>query len=195
MHTARCKRRPGAGAHGTPVLSVSGDQKLELIQNADLPGARAADLPRPVCSLNWSCGSRPARARCKLDPRQARPLKSHSAQARDSCALEQRADGPPRVRARPQLCLDDAEVGTAHVPQLAEPLEGVLEYLAPEQEANGVTSSRDKPRVSLRQMRRVRNNATYGHEGYTDCRLTHGSAAGRSVQVVHRRRLAHVRCT
>ncbi len=37
----------GPGAHGTPVLSVSGDQKL--IQNADLPGARAADKFAASC--------------------------------------------------------------------------------------------------------------------------------------------------
>jgi hypothetical protein len=87
-----------------------------------------------------------------------RLARSSSAQACDSCALQQRADRPLRVRARPELCLDDAEVGTAHVPQLAEPLEGVLEYLASARTGGERCDVQQGQALrSLRQMRRVRN--------------------------------------
>ena len=58
------------GAHGTPVLSVSGDKKL-LFKMRSCRGPAQRTCRVRVCSLNWSCGSRPARARCKLDPRDA----------------------------------------------------------------------------------------------------------------------------
>jgi hypothetical protein len=153
VHKARCKRRPG----GHPRYSSPQCQwRSKTYSNADLPGALAADLPRPVCSLNWSwAAGRPWRDVNMIHVRLAR---SSSAQACDSCALQQRADRPLRVRARPQLCLDDAEVGAAHVPQLAEPLEGVLEYLTSARtrgERCDVQQGQDLR--SMRQMRRVRN--------------------------------------
>jgi hypothetical protein len=73
VHKARCKRRPGGQA--PTVLQSSVSVAIKNLFKCGLARGPRSGLAASCLFAELELGSRPALARCKHDPRQARPLK------------------------------------------------------------------------------------------------------------------------